>query len=282
MSEGAERQPRSEEARAGSGPRVVGIIPARYASTRLDGKALLDIGGKPMIQHVYERTAQAATLDEVMVATDDERIVAAVEACGGRAVMTSPNHRSGTDRVAEVANSLDCDIVANVQGDEPLIDPEAVDAAVGPLLADPEVGMSTLATPVEDQHEYEDPAAVQVVVDRRGFALYFSRASIPYLRVDSGDSAFGAEVRHPESGLRPLRHVGLYVYRRETLLWLAGLSPTPLEMTEGLEQLRALENGCRIMVIECDYSPIGVDTPADLAHVRELFAAQSASSGAES
>lgn len=253
-------------------PRVVGIIPARYAATRLDGKTLLDIAGKPMIQHVYERAKQAACLHDLLVATDDERIVTAVEGGGGAAVMTSPAHESGTDRVAEVAASLDCDIVVNIQGDEPLIDPEAIDAAVQPLLAEADVRMSTLATPVSDQREYEDPAAVQVVVDRRGFALYFSRAPIPYLRVDTGESPFGAEVRHPGSGLCPLRHVGLYVYRKDTLLWFAGLPRSPLEITEGLEQLRALENGCPIRVVECGYSPIGVDTPADLAYVRELFA----------
>jgi len=276
VSAGQTREPTRHRGARAPKPLVVGIIPARYAATRLDGKALLDIAGKPMIQHVYERARLATTLDDVLVATDDQRIVAAVEAFGGRAVMTSPTHRSGTDRVAEVARSLSCDVVVNIQGDEPLVDPEAIDAAVRPLLTDADIRMSTLATPVGDRQEYEDPAAVQVVVDKQGFALYFSRAPIPYLRVDGGESPFGAEVRHPGSGLRPRRHVGLYVYRRETLLWLAGLPPSPLEMTEGLEQLRALENGCRIMVVECDYSPIGVDTPADLAHIRQLVEARAA------
>ena len=254
-----------------SAPRVIGMIPARYASTRLEAKVLADIGGKSMVQHVYEGAGRARLLDELLVATDDARIADAVRAFGAKAVMTSPAHRSGTDRLAEVVARMPCDVVVNIQGDEPLIEPEAIDAAIQPLLDDDTVCMSTLMTPVRDRSEYEDPAAVQVVVDRDGFALYFSRAPIPYFRVDASEQVPTGDVfAHPVSGLAAYRHIGLYVYRRETLLWLSGLEQTPLELTEGLEQLRALENGCRIKVVECSYSPMGVDTPEQLEAVRRL------------
>jgi len=230
---------------------VVGMIPARYASTRLPGKVLADIGGKPMVQHVYERASSAGVVQEVLVATDDARVAEAVEAFGGTVVMTSAEHRSGTDRLAEVARGMECDIVVNIQGDEPLIEAEAIEAAVAPLLEDPGIGMSTLRAAIRDRAEYEDPAAVQVVVDREGFALYFSRAPIPYFRIDEPEALPEGDVfAHPVSGLAAYRHIGLYVYRRETLLWLSELEPTPLERTESLEQLRALENGCRIKVVE--------------------------------
>jgi len=255
-----------------SAPRVVGMIPARYGSTRLPGKVLADIGGKPMVQHVYERASRARLLQGVLVATDDARVAEAVENFEGTVVMTSAEHRSGTDRLAEVVRGRPCDIVVNIQGDEPLIDPEAIDAAVEPLLQDPNIHMSTLRTPVRDRAEYEDPAAVQVVVDQEGFALYFSRAPIPYFRIDGPERAQEGEVfAHPVSGLAAYRHIGLYVYRRETLLWLSDLEPTPLELTEGLEQLRALANGCRIKVVEYEYAPMGVDTPEQLERVRRLM-----------
>ncbi len=262
-----------------SAVRVLGVIPARYAATRLDGKALADIAGKPMIQHVYERARRARRLDDLVIATDDERILVAAREFGAPAALTSRDHPSGTDRVAEVARGRPCEIVANIQGDEPLIDPDAIDAAIEPLLDDDDVDMATLATPVEDEAEYRDPAAVQVVCDLDGFALYFSRAAIPFMRAGGLEVDLSAGVRHPTTGVRAMRHVGLYVYRRETLLWMAGLDPTPLEQTEGLEQLRALEHGCRIRVVECRYSPIGVDTPADLEKVRRLMAAEGVAEG---
>ncbi|MGC9317938.1 MAG: 3-deoxy-manno-octulosonate cytidylyltransferase [Armatimonadota bacterium] len=251
---------------------VIGMIPAHYASTRLPGKVLLDLAGKPMIQRVYERCRQAELLDEVLVATDDERVREAVLAFGGRVEMTSPEHRSGTDRLAEVAGRRDCDIICNVQGDEPMIEPEAIDAAVEPFLDDPQLQMGTIATPIETLEEHLDPAAVKVVTDADGWALYFSRSPIPHFRLDPGAEQPDAPRRHPDSGLMPLKHIGLYVYRRAMLLWYARQPPSLLERTESLEQLRVLEAGRRIRVVEVDYSPIGVDTPEDLARVRELLA----------
>lgn len=241
-------------------PRIVGIIPARYASSRFPGKALADLCGRPLVQHVVERAGQARLLHEVLVATDDARIQAAVEGFGGRAVMTSPDHPSGTDRIAEVVRGLACDLVVNIQGDEPLLDPALVDRAVEPLLADPTLPMGTLARPMGGE-EAADPSKVKVVVDRQGCALYFSRAQIPFLRdgIPAGDSS-------------PfLLHIGLYVYRREALLRLAALPVSPLEERERLEQLRALEHGMRIRVVVTAHGSFGVDTPADLERVRRMM-----------
>jgi len=253
---------------------VIGMIPARYAATRLPGKVLADIGGKPMLQHVYERAAQARTLHGVIVATDDERVARAAAGFGAEVAMTSPQHTSGTDRLAEVARTRECDIIVNIQGDEPLIDPLIIDRAVEPLLADDSVRMATLATPATPQ-EWQAPSVVKVVCDRRGNALYFSRRPIPHFRIDDPEQEARAlqEMRHPASRYRPLKHIGLYVYRRETLLWYADLPKGLLEATESLEQLRVLENGCPIRVVEVDYSPIGVDTPEDLQRVRRLMEA---------
>lgn len=255
--------------------KAVGIIPARYAATRLPGKALADIAGKPMIQHVYEQAAQAGTLHKVIVATDDERIMQAVAEFGGEAVMTSAEHQSGTDRLAEVAQGLTCELVVNIQGDEPLIEPATIDAAVQPFMSDSSLRMSTLATPIKTVAEHQEPSVVKVVVDQNGFALYFSRAPIPFFQLDT-DAVWpdNKPRQHPQSGLWPLKHIGLYVYTRQTLLWLASLPQTPLERTEKLEQLRALENGCRIKVVQIDYSPIGVDTPEDLQRVRAIMEAE--------
>jgi len=241
-------------------PRIVGVIPARYASTRFPGKALAELCGRPLVQHVVERAGRARLLDEVLVATDDPRIEAAVQGFGGRVVMTSPRHPSGTDRIAEVVQGLRCDLVVNIQGDEPLLDPAMVDAAVAPLAEDPTIPMGTLARPMGVE-EAADPSKVKVVLDRQGFALYFSRAQIPFLR----DGA-------PPGAASPfLLHVGLYVYRRETLLRLAGLPPSPLEERERLEQLRALEHGIRIRVVVGEHESFGVDTPADLERVRRMM-----------
>lgn len=240
-------------------PQVVGLIPARYASKRFPGKVLADLGGKPILQHVVERAAQARTLSEVMVATDDARIADLVRGFGGKVQMTAATHPSGTDRIAEVARHLGCDLVVNIQGDEPLIVPGEIDAAVAPLLADPTIPMGTLACPLPVP-QAADPNAVKVVVGSDGFALYFSRAPIPYLR----DGHAG--------GASPyLLHIGLYVYRRDVLLRLASLPPTPLEERERLEQLRALEHGIRIRVVTTDHPSIGVDTPEDLERVRRMM-----------
>ncbi|MEN6640850.1 MAG: 3-deoxy-manno-octulosonate cytidylyltransferase [Armatimonadia bacterium] len=250
--------------------RIIGMIPARLASTRLPRKVLLDIAGKPMVQHVYERACQSQHLSEVVVATDNAEVFAAVEAFGGKVAMTSPDHASGTDRLAEVARNMECDLIVNLQGDEPLLRPEVIDAAVAPFLQEQGLRLGTVATPITTLEEHVEPSAVKVVVDQRGFALYFSRCPIPYFRLDAGQEA-GDSRTHPKSGLQPLKHIGLYVYTKETLLWMASLERTPLEITESLEQLRALENGCPIRVVTVDYSPIGVDTPEDLERVRELL-----------
>jgi 3-deoxy-manno-octulosonate cytidylyltransferase (CMP-KDO synthetase) len=211
-----------------------------------------------MIEHVYRRAAAAAWVSSVLVATDDERILEAVRAFGGVACMTSPDHQSGTDRLAEVAKEMSCDVVVNVQGDEPLIEPRMIDEAVQPLLDNPMVMMSTLRRRIEDPAELQNPNVTKVVVDREGFALYFSRAPIPFVR--NGSPAAPA-----------WRHIGLYVYRRDCLLQLATLEPTELERSEALEQLRALEHGIRILAVETQHDSIGVDTPDDLERVRQLL-----------
>ena len=254
---------------------VLAVIPARYASTRFPGKAIAPINGKPMIRHVYERVRAARYVEEVWVATDDERIRDAVEGFGGKAVMTSPDHRSGTDRIAEAAAGAEFEWVVNVQGDEPLLDPKDIDAVVLALLGDPEVPMGTLAKRIQSQEEFFDPNVVKVVVDARGFALYFSRSPIPYNRgawerLTSGEILQGGRVEPPETCFK---HIGLYVYRSEALAALASTPPTPLERAEGLEQLRALESGCKIQVVETERDCIGVDVPEDIPRVEELLRA---------
>lgn len=238
--------------------KVLCVIPARYASTRLPGKPLSMIAGKPMIQHVYERACQAQMPDEVIVATDNELVEKAVAAFGGKAVMTSPDHPSGTDRLAEVALMYpDVDVIVNVQGDEPMIPPEVIDNLAKAFEADAELNMATMKVAM-DEADYDNPAAVKVVTDLNGYALYFSRSLMPYPR------------NKPE-GYKVYKHVGIYAYRRNFLLKYAALQPTPLEKAESLEQLRALENGYKIKVLESAFKGIGVDTPEDLAAVNELF-----------
>lgn len=245
---------------------IIAVIPARYASSRFPGKPLIPILGKTMVQRVYERTAQAACIDRVVVATDDSRIAEEVERFGGEVQMTRADHATGTDRLAEVAARLDADLVVNVQGDEPLIDPRMIEAAVAPLAEDSGIPMGTLKTPLLSWQEYRDPNVVKVVTDKRGFALYFSRAPIPYPR-DLVPDAPG--VLPAAFGL--FRHVGLYVYRRDFLITFAGLPSSPLENLEKLEQLRALEHGHAIRVVETDLVSLGVDTPEDLARVEEYL-----------
>ncbi|MCM3880865.1 MAG: 3-deoxy-manno-octulosonate cytidylyltransferase [Vicinamibacterales bacterium] len=237
---------------------TVAVIPARYGSTRIPGKALADIDGRPMVEHVYRRAAAAHYVDRVIVATDDERIAEAVRRFGGDVRMTKPDHLTGTDRLAEVAASLDCDLIVNVQGDEPLIEPESINAAIEPFRSDSALVMSTVCRRLSNAEEAADPNVVKVVTDRRGVALYFSRAPIPYLR--------GPQ----DEGAGPYKHIGLYVYRREFLLQVAALAPTPLERSESLEQLRVLEHGFSIKVVQTTHDSIGVDTPEDLERVRRL------------
>ena len=240
---------------------TVALIPARFNSTRFPGKPLALIDGRPMIEHVYRRVAASAAVSQVIVATDDLRIASAVQQFGGEVRMTRADHHSATDRLAEVAATLECDIVVNVQGDEPLIDPDSIAEAIAPFLADASVQITTLYHRISTPAELSNPNVVKVVVDRGGFALYFSRSPVPY-------------VRDPRGGWPPLfRHVGLYAYRRSALLVLATLEPTPLERTESLEQLRALEHGIRIKAVETRYDSLGVDTPEDLEQVRRLIAA---------
>ena len=246
--------------------KITAIVPARYASTRFEGKALADIKGKPMVRHVYERTALAQLVSEVIVATDDERIATAVRAFGGRVVMTSRDHNTGTDRLAEVAAGLDSEIVVNVQGDEPLIEPAMIDEAIRPLVEDSAIVMGTLKSRIRNLHDFLSPNVVKVVTDRNGFALYFSRSPLPNFRDkwnDLKDEAFNS------GKLLCHKHVGLYVYRRDFLLQYARMAPTQLELSEKLEQLRVLENGYRIKVVETAYESIGVDTPGDLEKVLE-------------
>ena len=249
--------------------KILAVIPARYASSRFPGKALARLDSRTMLEHVYERVSMARYLGSVIIATDDQRIYDEARRFGARVQMTRDDHVSGTDRVAEVASAYwDFEFVVNVQGDEPLIDPDAIDAAVLPLLEEPAIPMGTLKKRIEDRREITDPNVVKVVTDRFENAIYFSRSTIPFPRdAKPGETA---AVAH-------FKHIGLYVYRRDFLLRYPGFPAGPLEQAERLEQLRALENGFRIRVVETDYESLGVDTPADLARVQELFRAGQAS-----
>ncbi len=239
--------------------KIIGVIPARYSSSRFPGKALADVAGKPMIQRVYERCATAASLERLYVATDDQRIFDAAKGFTEDVIMTAAEHPSGTDRVAEVAAQIAGDVYVNIQGDEPLIEPSAVDAVVGPF-EDDAVQMATLARPVPASEAAEIASAnvCKLVVDRNGDALYFTRATIPFRY-------------RPQANLPYLRHVGIYAYRRDFLLRFTTLEPTPLEAAEELEMLRALAHGFKIRVVTGDFASRGVDTPQDLAAVVEYL-----------
>lgn len=241
--------------------RVAIVIPARHASTRLPGKPLLRATGKYLVQHVYERACAAQCAAEVIVATDDSRIRAAVESFNGHAVMTRADHPSGTDRVAEVAESLTADVIVNVQGDEPLIDPQAIDLLVNQLRNAPGSEMATLAVPIRERSSYDSPNVVKVVCDDRGRAMYFSRSPIPYCR--DGEPDFSSE--------KYLQHLGIYAYRRSTLLRLAKMPPHPLEEAEKLEQLRMLGHGGTIQVGLVAQAHRGIDTPADYEEFVRTF-----------
>jgi 3-deoxy-manno-octulosonate cytidylyltransferase (CMP-KDO synthetase) len=243
-----------------SSPNVIVVIPARYGSTRLPGKPLVSLAGKSMIRRVYERAKLAQRVNRVIVATDDDRIVKAVQEFGGEARMTRPDHRTGTERVAEVAAHESGDIFVNVQGDEPLLDPAAVDTAVGALLEEPQVTIATVATPIKVAADIMDPNICKVVLDFDENALYFSRAPIPWVR----DSAGHVQARH-------LKHLGLYVFRREALLEYPTLPQGELERIEQLEQLRWLENGWKIRVAEVEHDAVSVDVPDDVARVEKLL-----------
>lgn len=263
--------------------RVVGIIPARYNSTRFPGKPLALLKGKPIIQHVYEQVRRSASVDKVCVATDDERIYNSVVDFGGEVVMTSADHMSGTDRVAEVARDLDCDIVVNIQGDEPFIRPEMINDVVGLLSADERASIGTLAKRITDSREIFSPDVVKVVIDDDGFALYFSRAPIPYHRDGWSIQIKDYRTRRTDPGavidlqyhlstadaFHCYKHIGLYAYRRDALLRFAALPSTGLEEVERLEQLRALVAGMKIRVKETIYDTLGIDTIEDLKRAEE-------------
>jgi 3-deoxy-manno-octulosonate cytidylyltransferase (CMP-KDO synthetase) len=270
---------------------TLAIIPARYGSTRFPGKPLADLCGKPLIAHVVERAREARRVDEVIVATDDERILRAVEAHGGRAVMTSPDCASGSDRIVEVAAKFpQAALIVNVQGDEPLMPPEVIDRAIEALESDPECAVSTTMIRIANEEDYRSPHVVKVVCDREGRALYFSRSPLPNLTrateeekqtygaqfgggaSDKSDASDRSDVSDtPAIPFWGFKHFGLYVYRREALLKFVSMPPATLERIEKLEQLRFLENGMRIRVVETALDSIGVDTPEDLERARRIM-----------
>lgn len=236
---------------------VIGIIPARYSSTRFEGKVLADIAGKPMIQHVWERAKEALLLEDLIIACDDERVAKAAGDFGAKAVMTAKAHASGTDRICEVINPLDVKIVINIQGDEPLIHPTMIDGVARALLGDSSVSMATVMKRIEEPQVINDPNVVKVVIDKNNFAIYFSRSPIPF-------HAKGSEINYPVY----FKHIGLYGYTKDFLFTYKNLPVSNLEKIERLEQLRVLEEGFGIKVIETKYDTIGVDTPEDLERVK--------------
>ena len=237
--------------------KFLGVIPSRYASTRLEGKPLKDICGHTMIEWVYKRT-KLSNLDEVVVATDDERIYKEVERFGGKAILTSKEHENGTSRIAEVCTKYeDYDVIVNVQGDEPLIEPEMINSIINSFKEDDTISMSTLKYKIDTMEEIENPNYVKVITNKKGYALYFSRSVIPYPRKLDIQNYY--------------KHVGIYGYKRDFVVEYAKMEPTPLELSESLEQLRALENGYRIKVMETPYKIIGVDTQEELEKVREYI-----------
>jgi len=233
----------------------IGVIPARFESKRLPGKPLLEICGKPMIQHVYEEARKARLLEDVIVATDDTRIVKAVQSFGGHVVLTSKDHKSGSDRIAEVVSNMTCRVIVNIQGDEPMIRHQMLDDLVQPFLEDKGVVMATLCHRIHDNSEINNPNVVKVVVGNDGNALYFSRSPIPW--------ADGAHCCY--------KHIGVYAYTKDFLLIWTNLTQSPLEKAERLEQLRVLENGYRIKVIETEFDTVSVDTEEDLKKMREIL-----------
>jgi 3-deoxy-manno-octulosonate cytidylyltransferase (CMP-KDO synthetase) len=239
---------------------VLIVIPARYSAARFPGKPLTEIAGKPMIQHVFERAKKSQLATRVLVATEDERIKVAVEKAGGEAMLTRPDHRTGTDRVAEVAAHVTADIYINVQGDEPLIDPATIDGVAAAMLEDESVQLCTPCSAITQKNDIMDPNVVKVVLDFDGNGLYFSRAPIPWVR----DTGTTVAARH-------WKHIGIYGYRRDALLEFPTLPPGELERIEQLEQLRWLENGFHMRVVETEYDPVSVDVPADVERVEKIL-----------
>jgi 3-deoxy-manno-octulosonate cytidylyltransferase (CMP-KDO synthetase) len=231
---------------------IIGVIPARYASTRFPGKPLADIFGKPMLQWVYENSKKSKLINEIIIATDDKRILDAANKFGCRAVLTSKRHKSGTDRICEAVQKIKCDIVVNIQGDEPFINAENIDRAIEPMLNDSRVLVSTIAVKIDNTADIRNPNKVKVIFDKNNFALYFSRSIIPFER----------------NRAQYYKHIGLYVYRKKFLLEFAKMKRTKLEISEELEQLRILENGYKIKVVEVKEDSISVDTPSDLKKIK--------------
>ena len=251
-------------------PRIVGLIPARLASTRLPDKPLVDISGWPMLRHVYERARRAKGMEEVAIATPDRAIADVARGFGARVLMTAATHLSGTDRLAEAARLLQLDneaIVVNIQGDEPLLDPADIESVFAPLCAERHLPMSSLMCPCP-RVEWDNPACVKVVCAQNGDALYFSRARLPFPRNPSDENSD----ENDKNAAIVMQHIGLYAYRSDFLQTYANLPPTPLEQMEGLEQLRVLENGYRIRMVRVENAPVGVDTPDDLARARQILA----------
>lgn len=240
--------------------KAIGVIPARWASKRFEGKVLADLNGKPVIQHVWERARRCSSLEEVWIACDDERVMKAAKSFGAKAVMTPPELPSGTDRIALAVKDASVDVVVNIQGDEPLIEPRVIDALVKAMTQDPQCPMATVVKRITDEYELVNPNVVKAVLDAKGHALYFSRSVIPYNR-DKGAL----------SRMKYFKHLGIYAYRKDFLKTWPMLPPSPLEQTEKLEQLRVLEAGFRIKTVETDVETIGVDTPEDLERVRRLM-----------
>lgn len=236
---------------------VIGVIPARFSSARFVGKVLADLGGKPVVQHVWENARKSKMLDDLIIACDDERVLRAAENFGAKAVYTSPDQPSGSDRLVEVVNPLDVKVIVNVQGDEPMIKPEMIDDLARAVLDNKDVYMATLAKRIEDKSEISNPNVVKVVRDKNGFALYFSRSVIPYPRYETASAYY--------------KHIGLYAYTKDFLFQFKNLPKSYLETMEGLEQLRVLENGYRIKVIETKFDTIGIDTPEDLERARAIL-----------
>jgi 3-deoxy-manno-octulosonate cytidylyltransferase (CMP-KDO synthetase) len=250
----------------------VGIIPARYNASRFEGKVIAKIGGKPMIQHVWERAKKSHYLDELIIAADDERIIEVVEGFGAKAVFTSKSHPSGTDRLREVVNPLDVDIVVNIQADEPLLNHSMIDSLVGTLDDDKDIVMSTLMKKIDNNADIENPNVVKVVVDKNNFALYFSRSPIPFIRDEELMNTDDEGTKPLPDRVRVYKHIGLYAYTKDFLFTFANLPQSSLEKYEKLEQLRALENGYRIKMVETTYDTIGVDTKEDLESARIMLA----------
>ncbi len=244
---------------------VIGVIPARFASTRLMGKPLADIGGKPMIQHTYESALKSKLISKIIIAVDDDKVAQVAKSFGAEAVMTPKNIATGSDRIAYVVKNIkDAKIIVNIQGDEPFINGTMIDQAIEPLVFDQSVNVSTLAKRITDLQEFKSPSIPKVVFDYNNFALYFSRSPIPYVR----DAKSNAErIIHGEI----YKHIGLYVYRKEALLKFTSLSPTDLELTEKLEQLRMLENGFKIKIVVTEFDNLAVDTPEDLERARKYY-----------